>query len=198
MPAKLADLLNAIGAGSLPPHIVAAIEAVPRHHFLAEIYSDSAYKDAALPISATLTASRPSTVVAMLTALGRPRRVLEVGTGSGWQSALLTRFCAEVYSIEVHEGRAERAARDLRGYPVTLRQGNGLAGWPEAAPFDGILVCADLSNDASRAALIDQLTETGVMVAQVGGEICRIDKSGCISPIGKRSRFAPASPIGIA
>ena len=189
MPAQLPDLLAALGP--LPVHIEAAIRAVPRHHFLAEIYRDSAYKDAALPISDALTASKPSTVVAMLSALGHPRRVLEIGTGSGWQSALLAQFCDEVYSIEVHAGLAERAARDLRGYPVSLRHGNGLVGWPEAALFDGILVCAELPETVP-AALLDQLADDGVMVAQMAGEICRIDRAGHISLTGKRARFAQA------
>jgi len=191
MPAQLADLLLTLGASLIPAHIIAAITAVPRHHFVSEIHRDDVYKDTPLPIASGLTASKPSTIVAMIEAIGHPKRVLEIGTGSGWQTALLAQFCDEVFSIEVHEGLAERAARDLRGYPVTLRQGNGLAGWPEAAPFDGILVCAELP-EVAPAALLDQLSDDGVMVAQVGGEICRINKAGHISPIGKRARFAQA------
>lgn len=188
MPASLPDLLNLLGA--LPPHLILALRAVPRHHFLAEVFADEAYKNSALPIGHGLTASRPSTVIAMLLALGERRKVLEVGTGCGWQTALLSTF-AHTYSIEAHPKLAERAARDLRPYPVTLRQGDGLQGWPEAAPFDGIVVCAAL--DEPPQALFEQLTEDGVMVAQVGAEICTINKRGAFTPIGKRGRFSPAS-----
>lgn len=190
MPAKLADLLATLGPDSLPAHLLSAIRDVPRHHFLAEIFSDEAYKDAAPPIANGLTASRPSTVVTMLAALGKPRKVLEIGTGCGWQTALLSMF-AQTYSIEIHPGLAERAARDLRAYRVALRQGDGMQGWPEAAPFDGIIVCAALPEPP--LALFDQMTEDGIMVAQVGNELCTLNKRGAFTPIGKRGRFAAAA-----
>jgi len=189
MTANLGDLLNALGPGSLPAHLLSAIETVPRHHFVAEVYSDEAYKDAALPIGHGLTASRPSTIVTMLKALGTPRRALEIGTGCGWQAALLSRY-AETYSIEINPALHERAARDLRGYDVKLRLGDGLSGWPEAAPFDGIIVCAAL--EAVPAILLGQLSDDGRLVAQIGGEICRADKVGRITPLGYRGRFTPA------
>lgn len=191
MPAVLADLLRTLGAGTLPPHIVQALHAVPRHYFIAEVFADEVYKDAALPIGQGLTASRPSTVVAMLKALGEPKKVLEIGTGCGWQTALLSTF-AQTYSIEVNERLSARAARDLRDYPVALRCGDGLEGWPEAAPFDGIVVCAALSEVPKT--LTGQLSDAGVLVAQVGPDLCRIDRKGALTSLGKRGRLSALTP----
>jgi protein-L-isoaspartate(D-aspartate) O-methyltransferase len=188
LPAKLSDLLAGLGP-DIPAHVLRAIQAVPRHHFIAEVYSDEVYKDAALPIGHGSTASRPSTVVAALTAIGKPQRVLEIGTGCGWQTALLSTFCY-VYSIEAVLALAERASRDLHRYAVNLRCGNGLHGWPDAAPFGGIILCAAV--DEPPAALLDQLTDDGVLVAQVGNAMCRMNKAGEITVMGGRARFATA------
>jgi protein-L-isoaspartate(D-aspartate) O-methyltransferase len=163
MPAQLLDLLA--GLGPLPAHILRAIEEVPRHHFISEIFRDEAYKDSAPPIGHGAHASRPSTVVRMLSLLGKPRKVLEVGTGCGWKTALLSTFC-EVHSIEINQGLHERAKRDLRGFNVNLYHGDGLKGIHDKAPFDGIIVCAAVKQVPP--ALLEQLS--GVMVLPIGDE----------------------------
>ncbi len=178
MPARLHDLLA--GLGELQPHILRAIEEVPRHWFLSEIYRDEAYKDSAPPIGHGAHASTPSTVVRMLTLLGQPRKVLEVGTGCGWQTALLSTYC-EVHSVEVCPELHERARRDLRGFDVKLYLGDGLKGLPDVAPFDGIIMCAAVREIPE--SLLSQLS--GVMVAPVGDqnkqEILRVTKAGAES-----------------
>lgn len=151
---------------------------VPRHHFVAEIFCDEVYKDSALPIGHGVNCSRPSTVARMLTLLGERRKVLEVGTGCGWQTALLSTY-AETYSVESIPALHERARRDLAAYPVRLRLGDGMLGWPEAKPFDGIIVCASVSQRPPM--LFDQLSVDGVMVfpLDTGGrqELCRVEKA---------------------
>lgn len=145
--------------------IAEAISAVSRSDFVAEVFYREAGQDAAIPIGHGVTSTRPSRVETMLRLLGVRGRVLEIGTGCGWQTAILSRY-AEVYSIERIERLHARAARDLAGYPVHLRHGDGLRGWPEAAPFDGIILCAAVPKVPS--ALLSQLADPGVLVAPIG------------------------------
>ena len=119
--------------------VLAALRRVPRHEFVLEEDRDRAYRDGPLAIGQGQTISQPY-IVAIMTALAAPGpddRVLEIGTGSGYQAAVLAELAGEVYSIEIVEPLAERAAATLQrlGYPVQLRQGDGYRGWPEAAPF---------------------------------------------------------------
>lgn len=183
MPATLPDLLA--GLGPLPAHVLRAFEEVPRHRFVAEIFWDEAYKDAALPIGHGVNATKPSVVARVLSLLGERRKVLEIGTGCGWQTALLSTF-AETYSIESHPMLYERARRDLAGYSVRLRLGNGLKGWPEHQPFDGIVVCAGVR--APPIALLEQLAPRGVMVVPLGNSerqsLCRVSKPGFVEDFG--------------
>ena len=177
MPAALSDLLAGFGP-DVAGHVLRAIERVPRHHFVAEIFRDEAYKDCAIPIGHGVSASRPSVIARMLSLLGARSKVLEIGTGSGWQTALLSTY-AETFSIECVAGLHERARRDLASYPVNLRLGDGRLGWQECAPFDGIIVSAAVSE--CPPALFDQLAPDGVMVLPLGNgerqQLCRIEKS---------------------
>jgi protein-L-isoaspartate(D-aspartate) O-methyltransferase len=151
--------------------VLDAMESVPRHMFVSPVDEASAYEDSPLPIGWSQTISQPY-IVALMTELCRPEpdaRVLEIGSGSGYQTAILAELVAEVYSIEFIERLARRAGELLRnlGYKnVHVRTGNGYAGWPEAAPFDAIVVTAappDLPQ-----ALLDQLAPGGRLVIPVG------------------------------
>ncbi len=144
---------------------------VPRHEFVPERLRADAYADHPLPIGDGQTISQPF-IVAYMTEKLEPRpadRVLEIGTGSGYQTAVLAEMVAQVYSIEIIEHLAQRAAADLKrlGYTnVHVRAGDGYQGWPEAAPFDAIVVtCAP--NQVPQP-LIDQLTEGGRIIIPLG------------------------------
>lgn len=153
------------------PQVLAAMRSVPRHRFVPEALRDHAYENRALPIGEDQTISQPSVVALMtqLLDLQRGDRVLEVGTGSGYQAAVLSELGGDVYSIEILEPLARRAAATLAevGYGrVHLRVGDGYRGWPEAAPFQGILVtCAP---DHVPPPLQEQLAEGGRLVIPVG------------------------------
>ena len=176
---------NGMWLADSPEHIAAAFRSVPRHHFLAETARKEAYKDASIPIGHGFNATKPSVVARMLRLLGERKRVLEVGTGCGWQTALISTF-AEVFSIEQNPSLHEHAARDLRDYPVSLRCGNGFAGWPEASPFDGVIVCCAMP--AVPVTLVAQLSEDGVMVLPLGDAskqtLCRVTKHQDIEDCG--------------
>jgi len=151
--------------------VVEAMRNTPRHWFVPEVVRSQSYEDRPLPIGHGQTISQPS-LVAFMTEQLRPRpsdRVLEIGTGSGYQAAVLSPLVAEVYSIEIVEALAERAAEALSelGYDnVQTLAGNGYLGWPDAAPFDAIIVtCAP---DDIPTALVEQLREGGRMVIPVG------------------------------
>jgi protein-L-isoaspartate(D-aspartate) O-methyltransferase len=150
--------------------VLAAMGTVPRHEFVPEAQVGFAYADRPLRIGSGQTISQPY-IVALMTELARleaGERVLEVGTGSGYQAAVLAQMGVEVYSIEIVQALAERAARDLgqAGYTVNLRVGDGYQGWQEAAPFDAILVTA--APDHVPHPLREQLKVGGVLVIPVG------------------------------
>jgi protein-L-isoaspartate(D-aspartate) O-methyltransferase len=147
------------------------MEKVPRHELVPEAMRARAYSDTPLPIGYGQTISQPY-VVAFMTQSLEPKptdRVLEVGTGSGYQAAVLAELVAEVYTIEIVEDLAQRARADLQrlGYTnVFVRAGDGYAGWPEAAPFDAIIVTCAPENVPQP--LIDQLKDGGRMIIPVG------------------------------
>jgi len=153
------------------PRVLEAMREVPRHRFVPLASRDHAYEDRPLPIGFGQTISQPY-IVAAMTELLRPKatdRVLEIGTGSGYQAAVISRLVAKVYSIEIVPELAERAAQTLAalGYVnVEVKSGDGYRGIPEQAPFDGILVTA--APDEIPQPLIDQLAVGGRMVIPVG------------------------------
>jgi protein-L-isoaspartate(D-aspartate) O-methyltransferase len=158
--------------GAFDARVLAALRRVPRHRFVAEELAGDAYADCPLPIGSGQTISQPF-MVAVMTDLLRLRpgdRVLEIGTGCGYQSAVLAELGARVFSIEVVPELAERARRTLAemGYgQVTVVQGDGWQGLPAEAPFDRIIVTA--APDRVPEALVEQLAVGGRMVVPVGG-----------------------------
>ena len=151
--------------------VLDAMSRVPRHEFVPETLRQEAYEDHPLPIGEGQTISQPYIVAAMLEhlALQATDRVLEVGTGSGYVTALLSLLCAEVYSVERHAQLAALAESTLHrlGYRnMKIRVGDGRQGWPEYAPFDAILVSA--ATPEMPPALFAQLREGGRMVVPVG------------------------------
>jgi len=157
--------------GVRDPAVLAALRRVPRHRFMPEDVRPRAYEDRALPIGHGQTISQPFIVASMTEQLhlSKHARVLEVGTGSGYQAAVLAEIAAEVYTIEIVTPLAERAAATLAslGYErVHVRNGDGYRGWPEAAPFDAIVVTAAPRHVPQP--LLDQLAPGGRLVIPVG------------------------------
>jgi protein-L-isoaspartate(D-aspartate) O-methyltransferase len=189
--------IEARGVGD--PRVIDAMRAVPRHRFVPERLQDQAYADTPLPIGLEQTISQPYIVAYMTEALqlSPTATVLEVGTGSGYQAAVLAEVARQVYSIEIVPELADRSANVLTalGYSnIELRQGDGYRGWPEAAPFDGIIVTA--APDHIPPALIDQLAVGGRLVIPVGSlaqEMRVITKTedGPISETTIPVRFVP-------
>ncbi|MBK9798070.1 MAG: protein-L-isoaspartate(D-aspartate) O-methyltransferase [Holophagaceae bacterium] len=159
--------------GVTDARVLGAMARVPRHEFVSAAQRRLAYEDGPLPIGHGQTISQPY-IVAFMTAALDPKpdhRVLEIGTGSGYQAAVLSGLVAEVYSIEIVEPLALRAAEDLKrlGHAnVKVRVGDGYLGWPEAAPFDAIIVtCAP---EQVPQALVEQLRTGGRMIIPVGSQ----------------------------
>lgn len=157
--------------GVTDTRVLNAIEQTPRSMFVEKLFLDSAMEDTALPISCGQTISQPTVVGLMTQALDvKPRsRVLEVGTGSGYQAAVLARLCRRVYTIERHEplARVAKARFDKLGlHNITTRLGDGALGWPEQAPFDRIMITAAAEDPPAK--LIEQLAPGGIMVAPLG------------------------------
>jgi protein-L-isoaspartate(D-aspartate) O-methyltransferase len=177
------------GEPNLDPRVIQALAKVPREQFVPAHLAARAYDNRPLPIGHGQTISQPLIVAVMthLLRLGPEARALEVGTGSGYQTAILAELAKEVVTIEVVEALAAAGAAKLRalGYDnVECRTGDGAAGCPERAPFDGIMVTA-----AARAippALIDQLAPGGRLVIPIGGDpltqnlfVVEKDREGC-------------------
>jgi len=151
--------------------VLAALGKVPRHEFVPEPHRQQAYEDHPLPIGYDQTISQPYIVAFMTEKLDpQPKdRVLEIGTGSGYQAAVLAELVAKVYTVEIVEALAQRARTDLHrlGYTnVLVRAGDGYQGWPEAAPFDAIIVtCAP---DKVPQPLTEQLKDGGRLIIPLG------------------------------
>ncbi len=158
-------------AGVTNERVIGAMRDTPRHEFVPKNQQQFAYLDMALPIGAGQTISPPF-IVAYMTQEIDPQptdRVLEIGTGSGFQAAVLSPLVKDVYTIEIVESLSKRATRDLKrlGYKnVFTRAGDGYKGWPEAAPFDKIIVTC--SPEKVPQPLVDQLREGGLMIVPVG------------------------------
>ena len=159
------------GRGITNARVLAVMGQVPRHEFVPERQRAQAYDDHPLPIGYGQTISQPF-IVAFMTEQLEPKptdRVLEIGTGSGYQAAVLSELVARVYTIEIVDGLATRAAADLKrlGYTnVQVRAGDGYKGWPEAAPFDAIMVtCAP---ERVPQPLVEQLKDGGRIIIPVG------------------------------
>jgi len=161
------------GRGVADERVLGAMSRVPRHEFAPEQFRDQAYEDHPLPIGEGQTISQPYIVALMLEALelSPDDKVLEVGTGSGYVTALLAEMAAEVISIERHGSLANsaRALLAAMGYRnVRVIEGDGTRGFPEAAPYDGIVVSAAALE--TPPALISQLAEGGQMIIPVGSD----------------------------
>jgi len=161
------------GKSALDPRVVQALARVPRHRFVPADARAFAYEDMPLPIGNDQTISQPYIVALMteLAALDADDVVLEIGTGSGYQAAVLAEIAREVYTVEIIEPLGRRAMEVLEelGYKnVAVRIGDGYAGWPEKAPFDAILVTA--APEEVPAPLIEQLKPGGRLVIPVGAE----------------------------
>lgn len=203
---KIRLIMDLRRSGITDTRVLSAIERVPREAFVSAPFLDQAYENTALPIGQGQTISQPLVVAQMTQALevGERMKVLEIGTGSGYQAAVLAKLCRRVYTIERHKSLLVEAERRFRAIPVhnvTAIVGDGTRGWPEQAPFDRILVTAAAGEIPK--ALIDQLADDGAMVLPVGPqggdqEVLRIRKrSG--KPAAERLfpvRFVPLVPGG--
>lgn len=159
------------GRGIRDPRVIEALRHVPRHSFIPAAERARAYDDSPVPIGQGQTISQPY-IVALMTEQVRPQssdRVLEIGTGSGYQTAVLARLVRHVYTIELEETLAQSAAaalRELEYENITVRIGDGYGGWPEHAPFDIVIVTA--APEHVPQPLIDQLQPGGRLVVPVG------------------------------
>ncbi len=159
--------------GIADTEILSALERVPRDKFISDTFRASAYDNAPLPIECGQTISQPYVVAFMTQALKLEKnmRVLEIGTGSGYQAAVLAQLCRRVYTIERHKplmALAEARFRELGLDNISTRVGDGAKGWPEVAPVERIIVTAAAPQVPK--ALYDQLGEGGIMVIPVGDE----------------------------
>lgn len=170
--------------GIRDPEVLRVIRKVPRHEFVPEHFTGAAYDDHPLDIGYGATISQPYIVAAMsqLLDLSKTDRVLEIGTGSGYQAAVLAELAGEVFSIEVVPQLAISAAQTLRRLSyanVHVREGDGYLGWPEEAPFDRIILTA--APPELPSALLSQLIPGGRLVAPIGRgedqELIMLDKS---------------------
>jgi len=167
-------LMKLRNSGIRDAAVLSAMESIPRELFVEDVFREHAYDDTALPIALGQTISQPTIVAMMTVALEvKPRmRVLEIGTGSGYQAAVLAKLARRVYSIERHKDLlaiAEQRFLQLRLTNIVTKRGDGAKGWKEAAPFERIIVTAAAKEIP--AALVDQLAEGGIMVIPVGGNV---------------------------
>ena len=168
---RLVERLRAEG-GIRDERVLAVLRSLPRHLFIDEALASRAYEDTALPIGNGQTISQPWVVARMTEALiehGMPKKVLEIGTGSGYQAAVLASLGIDVYTVERIDELLRIARRRFRNLNLNLRSkhDDGRMGWPEHAPFDAIIVTA--AGAALDPALLAQLAEGGSLVAPVGG-----------------------------
>ena len=198
---KIRLILDLRRRGITDTDLLSAFERVPREDFVPEAFLDKCYEDTALPIGFGQTVSQPSVVAIMLQALSldQTHKVLEIGMGSGYQTALLTHLCRRVYAIERHKDLHRQAGKRLYALGrnnFTSMAGDGSLGWEAQAPFARIISAA-CSDDVPRK-LAEQLDDGGVMVLPIGGEkskqrivrVVRNDDEFCIEDLGE-VRFVP-------
>jgi protein-L-isoaspartate(D-aspartate) O-methyltransferase len=169
-PRAIALIMELRKQGIADQRVLGAVERTPRAAFVDQPFETSAWDNSALPIACGQTISQPFVVAYMTQALdiGEKHRVLEIGTGSGYQTAVLSPLCRMVYTIERHKPllrQAEERFKQLRLSNIVTRHGDGYKGWPEAAPFDRILLAAVVPEVPP--ILIEQLKPDGVLVAPV-------------------------------
>ncbi|MEI6729898.1 MAG: protein-L-isoaspartate(D-aspartate) O-methyltransferase [Pseudomonadota bacterium] len=174
LPNRIRLLMKLRTSGISDIKVLSAMEAIPREIFVPDSFYDKAYEDTALPIDSGQTISQPSVVACMTAALqvGDRMRVLEIGTGSGYQAAILSKLSRMVYTIERHKELlrvAEERFRFLRLNNILTQSGDGSKGWKIAAPFDRIMVTA--ASQEMPVTLIDQLAEGGIMIVPVGSDV---------------------------
>ena len=158
--------------GITQPNVLGAIERVPREAFVPDTFRDQAYENIAIPIGRGQTISQPAVVAFMTRELevGPRMKVLEIGTGSGYQAAVLSKLCRRLYSIERHKdllAAAEDKLRRLRMNNITAKVGDGTKGWTEQAPFERIIVTAAATREVPKS-LLEQLAPGGIMIAPMG------------------------------
>lgn len=182
---KIRLLMSLRRSGVTDARVLGALERTPREFFVPQAFQDQAWEDVALPIDHEQTISQPLVVALMTQALDvRDRhRVLEIGTGSGYQAAVLSKLCRRLYTIERIRPllrQAEDRFRTLKINNVTTRLGDGAKGWPEVPPFERIMVTA-AGGEEPPPALLAQLAAGGVMIIPLGGEygeqwVCRLSR----------------------
>ena len=171
---KIRLVLELRRAGVTDTKVLSAIERVPREIFVPDAFQDQAYENTALPISCSQTISQPL-IVGLMTQLVDPDkriRVLEIGTGSGYQTAVLCQLFRRVYTIERHRellAEAEGRLADLKCHNLTAQCADGTKGWPEQAPFPRILVTAAATE--MPGTLADQLDNGGIMIVPIGANV---------------------------
>jgi protein-L-isoaspartate(D-aspartate) O-methyltransferase len=184
LPERIRLLMKLRNSGITDTRVLSAIESIPREVFVPPAFRDKAYEDTALPIESGQTISQPSVVAWMSWALqvSDRMRVLEIGTGSGYQAAVLAKLCRMVYTIERHKELLEVAQmrfKQLKMMNIMTMSGDGSKGWKIAAPFDRIIVTA--AAGVVPVTLLDQLAVGGIMVIPVGSSteqiLLRIEKT---------------------
>jgi protein-L-isoaspartate(D-aspartate) O-methyltransferase len=170
---KIRLLMHLRRSGITDHKVLGALERVPRELFVPDSFFDQAYEDRALPIGHGQTISQPLVVAYMtqLLEVGDMQKVLEIGTGSGYQACILAKLCRRLYTVERHRPLLEESQKRfdaLRLHNVTTRLGDGTKGWPEQAPFDRIIVTAAAGGAEPPTALTDQLGVGGIMVVPIG------------------------------
>jgi protein-L-isoaspartate(D-aspartate) O-methyltransferase len=170
---KVRLIMELRALGITDARVLGAIERVPREAFLPEMFCDRAYENVALPVGHGQTISQPLVVAHMTEALevGPRHKVLELGTGSGYQAAVLAKLCRRVFTIERYRDllkQAEERFGALRIHNITTRHGDGIKGWPEQSPFDRIIVTA--AAEDVPPILKQSLVDGGILVIPVGEE----------------------------
>ena len=204
--AKLLLLLRQEGVTD--SRILSAFESVPREIFVDELFKNHAYENVSLPINCGQTISQPSVIAIMTKALdlGARMKALEIGTGSGYQTAILARLCRRVYTVERHRTLSIEAAKKfhkLTIHNVSTKVGDGYSGWPAQAPFQRILITAAAAEPPPR--LLEQLGDGGVMVIPIGSAdseqtLYRLQREGekIIENFLADVRFVPLVKGGVA